>query len=144
MPKDAPYKVHLIDGGQLRYVANELGYTGYLCAVCSWWHPKNIKAKGGSPMPFPKDVKQAGEVAKELRGQLLGEFENQELLLRGYTFSESGQYGKLVLLECEDSEGSEVRISTFSEVVFNQLEIIKDSLPLIIIPRKVSNYYTIY
>jgi len=95
-------------------------------------------------MPFPKGVREAGDVAKELRGSPISNYDGTTLLLNSYKVTESGNFGKVIVLECEDEDGGEVKMSTFSEVVIKQVEEIGEKLPLLITPRKVSNYYTIF
>ncbi len=95
-------------------------------------------------MPFPKNVKNATNVANQLKGTPLIDYEGKDLLLRSYTIKTSHAYGELVTLECEDEEGVKIKLYTFSQVCVDQCRDMEGKLPLIISPRKVSNYMVIY
>lgn len=95
-------------------------------------------------MSFPKGVPIAGEVAKAQQGEPIGNFDGVQLLLESYITKPSRSFGQVTVLECKTEDGESVRLSTFSEVVAEQIDAIKDHIPCIITPQKVSNYFTIY
>lgn len=138
------YKTHYGCGGRLIYTANELGYTGYLCLSCGWWHPKNKNVKGGSPMPFPEGAKEAEDIA-EARAIQLSKWEGGSLNLIEYKITETYTLGNKATLICSTVDGEPVTLFTFSAVVIEQLEAISGSLPNVIItPKDMGAYQTIY
>jgi len=137
-------KIHIACGQRLIYADIGLGRVGYISPVRKVFYPKS-KVKGGSyPMAFDKNVPYAGDVAKAGRGETIGTYEGVKLQLNSYTTKPSKSFGQISVLECRTEDGDLVRLSTFSEVVAGQLDEIKEDIPCIITPRKVSNYYTIY
>jgi len=95
-------------------------------------------------MPFPKDVRDAAGVANELKGAPLEQYQGVPLMLESYEEEASAKFGQLCTMYCKTEDGEDVKLSTFSEVVASQLHRVEDHLPLIITPRKESNYYVIY
>jgi len=108
------------------------------------WITRKILKGGSRRMPFPSNIPRAADVAAEERGEPISEYEGKDLLLERYETFETDKFGGGVILYCQDENGEPVKLSTFSEVVIKQLEPLKDKLPVIITPRKVSNYYVIY
>lgn len=95
-------------------------------------------------MPFPKNVRDATNVADELRGTPLAEHKDEKLMLRSYSVKTSQAYGDLTTMECETEDGVKIKLYTFSQVVADQCRDMDGKLPLIIMPRSVNNYMVIY
>ena len=130
--------------GQL-FLTNE-GYGKFklVCDRCGRIEYRKIPRKGGRAMPFPKEVRKASDVADEIKGRPLAEFENVELLLNSFRIKTSQAFGELVTMECETKDNEPVKLYTFSSVVVDQCREMHDKLPLIIKPTRVANYFIIY
>ena len=131
-------------GGQYHLTYVWYGDMYVKCDRC--FNRKIIKytKKGGRRMPFPKDVKRPYEVPEIAILKKIEDFNGRDLMLRGTKVKENEQYGNGVVLLCEDENGLEVKILTFSQVIAEQLVALTDHLPLIIRPVNNGTYFTIY
>lgn len=132
------------DGGSYILRTNRYGLPVLVCDLCGHKRYLEITRKGGSKVPFPKGIPKAADIGKDLSGYPLEDYDGIALLLKGYDFKEVEQYGKRYTLYCENEDGKEVKLATFSAVIAEQLSDLAELLPVLIIPRKVENYYTIY
>jgi len=95
-------------------------------------------------MPFPKDAKQAADVANAQVLQL-SKWEGGVLCLIDYEVHVTYSMGNKAILHCVTEAGEPVNLFTFSTVVLEQLEAIKGDLPNVIItPQDTGTYQTIY
>ncbi len=95
-------------------------------------------------MPFPDGIRSAEEIELELRGAPIQDFIGQTLCLNALSFEESTRFGWLTSMDCVTEEGESLRVASWSEVVYRQARKMADNLPVLISPRKVANYYTLY
>ncbi len=94
--------------------------------------------------PFEENIRSAEDIELELRGTPIQEFVGETLQLNSVSFEESTRFGWLTSMECETEDGTPVKVASWSEVVYRQANKMKDSLPVLISPRKVANYFTLY
>ena len=93
-----------------------------------------------------KGFKRADEVAKPSGISLATAF-NTDLLLKSFKLKDGtfeGRPAQTANLLCEDAEGREITLYTFSRVVIDQLGDIAEQLPIIITPKDKGKYISIY
>jgi len=95
-------------------------------------------------MPFPKDAKEAEDLAVSKVIQL-SKWEGGDVCLKDYEVHETYTLGKKATLYCVTEDGQPVNLFTFSNVVIEQLEALEGELPNVIIhPKDEGTFHSIY
>jgi len=94
-------------------------------------------------MPFNKEAKLAEDILREDFGERLEAYDGQTLQLNEIVIIPSQKFGNGTTLICQTEDGTTVKITTFSQVVADQVDKLKGQLPCLITPRNQGDYYTL-